>query len=139
MCGRDWSSDVCSSDLSHPPLPLTLASLSPSLSLSMQTSLYAGVYPHVRQLSVICVSFHSALDLLIDKLGGPTQVAEMTGRRGRIVRHDGTSKPKYELRQTGHVSDQSLNVSEVSLTPSTDKHLPTIVTPPSFMLPLVLA
>lgn len=57
---------------------------------------------------------NSALDVLVDKLGGPKNVAEMTGRKGRIVRKDPTSKAAYELRSLGCVSDQSLNVSEVN-------------------------
>ena len=54
-----------------------------------------------------------ALDLLIDRLGGPSQVAEMTGRRGRIIRKHNKAKPEYELRHSGCLSDQSLNVYEV--------------------------
>ena len=53
--------------------------------------------------------------MLIDQLGGPSQVAEMTGRKGRIVRLDPKSKPTYQLRQSESkcLSDQSLNVKEV--------------------------
>lgn len=61
----------------------------------------------------VIVCSYSALDLLIDRLGGPSQVAEMTGRRGRIVRKHPKAKPEYELRQIGCISDQSLNVIEV--------------------------
>ena len=60
---------------------------------------------------MLCVS-SSSLDVLIDKLGGPSKVAEMTGRRARIAR-DSAGKPQYELRQSTCVSDQSLNVREV--------------------------
>lgn len=38
----------------------------------------------------------SPLDALIDALGGPGEVAEMTGRRGRLVRRNGVLK--YDLR-----------------------------------------
>ncbi|KHJ93704.1 helicase protein [Oesophagostomum dentatum] len=42
----------------------------------------------------------NTLDLLIDQLGGPEFVAEMTGRKGRIVtREDG--EVEYELRHAG--------------------------------------
>lgn len=37
------------------------------------------------------------LDQLIDELGGPSSVAEMTGRRGRVVRDD-YGRAMYELR-----------------------------------------
>lgn len=42
----------------------------------------------------------SPLDALIEALGGPGEVAEMTGRRGRLVRTSsgGGGRLKYELR-----------------------------------------
>lgn len=50
--------------------------------------------------------------MIIDKLGGPAAVAEMTGRRARIVR--GTAgQAQYEVRQSTCIFDQSLNVREV--------------------------
>lgn len=60
----------------------------------------------------MCVHCASPLDDIIDKLGGPSQVAEMTGRQGRIVR---TARGlKYEVREicpgTGM---ESLNIKEV--------------------------
>lgn len=40
----------------------------------------------------------SPLDALIDALGGAQEVAEMTGRRGRLVRARSGGRLKYELR-----------------------------------------
>ena len=40
----------------------------------------------------------SPLDALIDALGGSQEVAEMTGRRGRLVRNSRSGRFKYELR-----------------------------------------
>lgn len=40
----------------------------------------------------------SPLDALIDALGGSQAVAEMTGRRGRLVRNSRSGRFKYELR-----------------------------------------
>ncbi|KAK7504954.1 hypothetical protein BaRGS_00003982 [Batillaria attramentaria] len=56
----------------------------------------------------------SPLDELIDKLGGADQVAEMTGRRARIVRRWPQSKPVYEQRalQGKDNSLENLNVKE---------------------------
>ncbi|KAJ1355041.1 hypothetical protein KIN20_012161 [Parelaphostrongylus tenuis] len=42
----------------------------------------------------------NTLDHLIDQLGGPEYVAEMTGRKGRIVTRDG-GEVEYELRHAG--------------------------------------
>ncbi|KAG1681531.1 hypothetical protein FOA52_014037 [Chlamydomonas sp. UWO 241] len=53
------------------------------------------------------------LDQLIDELGGPSKVAEMTGRKGRVVRNPNTGKLSYELRARPETSDMdSLNVRE---------------------------
>jgi hypothetical protein len=53
------------------------------------------------------------LDVLIDELGGPKAVAEMTGRKGRVVRHvsaGGRQQVVYELRAKPDSSEMdSLN------------------------------
>eukprot|EP00057_Strongylocentrotus_purpuratus_P009593 XP_011664067.1 PREDICTED: protein strawberry notch homolog 1 isoform X3 [Strongylocentrotus purpuratus] len=56
---------------------------------------------------------NSPLDDIIDQLGGPSCVAEMTGRKGRVVRVDpGGSAVQYVLR-SGEAGDvDSLNVQE---------------------------
>ena len=57
---------------------------------------------------------YSPLDDIIDQLGGPECVAEMTGRRGRMVRSGRGGKVHYELRDSGGNSLESLNNREVS-------------------------
>lgn len=54
---------------------------------------------------------YSPLDELIDKLGGPERVAEMTGRRSRIVRRSG--EVTVESRAPDANCLDSLNVREV--------------------------
>ena len=53
----------------------------------------------------------NTLDELVDGLGGPDKVAEMTGRRGRVV-----SLPnggvQYQLRSESDVSMEILNIAE---------------------------
>lgn len=53
------------------------------------------------------------LDVLMDELGGPKAVAEMTGRKGRVVRHvssGGRQQVMYELRAKPDSSEMdSLN------------------------------
>ncbi len=52
------------------------------------------------------------LDQLIDALGGPKKVAEMTGRRGRVVR-DSRGHGTFHLRAKPDSSEMdSLNVKE---------------------------
>lgn len=61
---------------------------------------------------------NSPLDEIIDKLGGPHCVAEMTGRKGRIIRHSPEETPRYELRTANAESYggiESLNVQERNL------------------------
>ena len=54
---------------------------------------------------------NSALDMLIDRLGGPSHVAEMTGRSNRIVRKaDG--KVAHEQRGAGDSEVERINVAE---------------------------
>lgn len=53
----------------------------------------------------------NTLDELIDGLGGPRRVAEMTGRRGRVVSlPDGSVQ--YQLRSESDVSIEMLNIAE---------------------------
>ncbi|XP_016146524.1 protein strawberry notch homolog 2-like isoform X1 [Sinocyclocheilus grahami] len=53
----------------------------------------------------------NTLDELIDKFGGPEQVSEMTGRKGRVVRRSDSSV-QYESRaEQGHTIDQ-INIKE---------------------------
>jgi len=71
---------------------------------------------------ILCLC--SPLDEIIDKLGGPDHVAEMTGRRWRIVRQSATDSPTLQMRdsalETANNSSSSssgldtLNVCEVN-------------------------
>ncbi len=66
-------------------------------------------------LDLICAFLCSPLDEMIDALGGPGAVAEMTGRRARMVRLSPGDAPRYETRGGGSTDDvDSLNVREVS-------------------------
>ena len=56
----------------------------------------------------------SPLDDLINQLGGPGKVAEMTGRRGRVVKTDKQPQPHYEARESDSSNVDSLNIQEVS-------------------------
>ena len=58
----------------------------------------------------------SPLDEIIDKLGGPSCVAEMTGRRGRIVRLHPGGQPRYQARESDSSNVDSLNIQEVRTT-----------------------
>ncbi|KAL4431062.1 hypothetical protein ABPG75_006318 [Micractinium tetrahymenae] len=52
------------------------------------------------------------LDELVDKLGGPSQVAEMTGRKARVVRDD-RGRGVYQLRAKPDSNEMdSLNIKE---------------------------
>ncbi len=51
---------------------------------------------------------NNPLDELIDRLGGPPRVAEMTGRKGRLVRRkDGEAGVKWEARNASGVDKGS--------------------------------
>ena len=52
------------------------------------------------------------LDEIIDKLGGPSKVAEMTGRSNRIVCLRPGSKPQYQSRISSVGNVESLNIDE---------------------------
>lgn len=55
---------------------------------------------------------NSPLDDIIDQLGGPSKVAEMTGRSSRIVRLHSESPPSYQSRVSSCGNVESLNVQE---------------------------
>ena len=48
---------------------------------------------------------------LIDELGGPENVAEMTGRKGRVV-SDTNGEVRYESRSEMDVPLETLNLTE---------------------------
>lgn len=54
----------------------------------------------------------SALDMLIDRLGGPTKVAEMTGRTSRLVRSGNGSEIKVQQRGKAEDEVDRVNVKE---------------------------
>eukprot|EP00960_Hanusia_phi_P033852 750679-Hanusia_phi.AAC.2 len=58
-----------------------------------------------------CEMPSSALDALIDQLGGPEHVAEMTGRTWRIVREKGNTF-RVEQRGKGEAEIETINVKE---------------------------
>lgn len=53
----------------------------------------------------------NTLDQLIDELGGPENVAEMTGRKGRVVQND-NGTIQYESRSETDVPLETLNLTE---------------------------
>lgn len=67
------------------------------------------------------------LDQLIDELGGPSVVAEMTGRKGRVVREQrrgagaikGSGRVVYELRAKPDTNEMdSLNGKHLAMVPA---------------------
>ena len=67
----------------------------------------------------------NALDELIDELGGPTQVAEMTGRRWRVVRRGGRLRRELRVKTDSSSSSadsaDGVNVAEKRLFQSGEK------------------
>lgn len=53
----------------------------------------------------------NTLDQLVNELGGPSKVAEMTGRKGRVVRTD-DGEVEYESRCESGISLEKVNVTE---------------------------
>ncbi|KAL8581237.1 hypothetical protein ACOMHN_038337 [Nucella lapillus] len=64
---------------------------------------------------------HNTLDSLVDKLGGPSEVAEMTGRKGRVVQND--EGVQYESRSEVDVSLEFLNLKEKERFMDGDKNI----------------
>lgn len=64
----------------------------------------------------------NTLDELIDELGGPENVAEMTGRKGRVVSNDDGSIT-YESRSELDVPVEILNLTEKQRFMDGDKHI----------------
>ncbi|KAJ1450345.1 P-loop containing NTP hydrolase pore-1-domain-containing protein [Pelagophyceae sp. CCMP2097] len=84
---------------------LEQANAAPQREVEELVLLRADCLAALEALDVPC----SPLDALVDAFGGPSAVAEMTGRSARIVRVDG--RLRYEARLATD-KDQSLNVRE---------------------------
>ena len=55
----------------------------------------------------------NTLDQLIDELGGPDGVSEMTGRKGRVVQDERSGEVRYESRSVGNDATlETLNLHE---------------------------
>ncbi|KAG0494617.1 hypothetical protein HPP92_005611 [Vanilla planifolia] len=55
---------------------------------------------------------NNPLDDIIDQLGGPDKVAEMTGRKGMLVRASGGKGVVYQARNTKEVALEMVNMNE---------------------------
>lgn len=58
---------------------------------------------------------NNPLDDLIDQLGGPENVAEMTGRRGMLIRASSGKGVIYQARNTKEVAMEMVNMNEKQL------------------------
>ncbi|XP_009595784.1 protein FORGETTER 1 isoform X2 [Nicotiana tomentosiformis] len=58
---------------------------------------------------------NNPLDDIIDQLGGPEKVAEITGRKGMLVRASGGKGVTYQARNTKDVSMEMVNIHEKQL------------------------
>ncbi|XP_047315332.1 protein FORGETTER 1 [Impatiens glandulifera] len=58
---------------------------------------------------------NNPLDDIIDQLGGPNKVAEVTGRRGMLVRVSGGKGVTYQARNTKDVTMEMVNMHEKQL------------------------
>ena len=54
----------------------------------------------------------NTLDQLIDELGGPENVSEMTGRKGRVVQDQISGDVRYESRSEADIPLETLNLAE---------------------------
>merc|ERR1719266_1308324 len=54
----------------------------------------------------------NTLDQLIDELGGPENVSEMTGRKGRVVQDQVSGDVRYESRSEADIPLETLNLAE---------------------------
>ncbi|XP_027062492.2 protein FORGETTER 1 isoform X1 [Coffea arabica] len=58
---------------------------------------------------------NNPLDDIIDQLGGPDKVAEITGRRGMLIRASGGKGVTYQARNTKDVTMEMVNMHEKQL------------------------
>jgi hypothetical protein len=68
----------------------------PKEALDMASSIKERLLAQIEQLGSSLPP--NTLDQLIDELGGPENVAEMTGRKGRVVQNDNGQVKKTEQR-----------------------------------------
>ena len=66
----------------------------------------------LKRLETLCQNLQAnTLDQLIDELGGPENVSEMTGRKGRVVQ-DEKGEVRYESRSEQDIPLETLNLTE---------------------------
>ncbi|XP_057765219.1 protein FORGETTER 1 [Salvia miltiorrhiza] len=79
---------------------------------------YEGALERKMQILEIIRSLdlpNNPLDDIVDQLGGPDKVAEITGRRGMLVRASGGKGVTYQARNTKDVTMEMVNMHEKQL------------------------
>ncbi|KAF5758750.1 putative histone-fold, protein strawberry notch, strawberry notch, helicase C [Helianthus annuus] len=96
----------------------TVMKMGSQLLMKSDCLLYETAVEHKSKLLDTIRTFdlpNNPLDELIDQLGGPDNVAEITGRRGMLVRASNGKGVTYQFRNTKDVTTEMVNMHEKRL------------------------
>merc|ERR1719483_827916 len=93
-----------------PPVPPKEPYKPPQANIDRACEMKAEILRKVEELGKILPA--NTLDQLIDELGGPENVSEMTGRKGRVVQDQVSGDVRYESRSEMDIPLETLNLTE---------------------------